>query len=209
MVAATANPVLRPCVVFASFVLAVGSASCGEASDITDDSVGTSTTASEPRDQPDPDSRAGSAADALVADDIPADEQALNRVLDAMPNEMLGMQRERSDGSVIYRADRETAGEPVVFLEVAEADDVGVGDETNRELIESAATGGGGKVTSSQTDPSAGVMYVRATEDSGDTVRHILTWATEDGPFLFVAVADTSNTLDTLVDAFSKAAASP
>ena len=181
---------------------------CGGESDVNADSVGTSTTASEPRDEPDPDSRAGSAADALVAGDIPVDVEELNRVLDAFPTELLGRQRERSDGTVVYLGDGESAEEPVVFLEVAEAEDVGVRDETNRELLETAATGGGGRVTDSQTDPSAGVMYVRGTEESGDDVRHLLTWATEDGPFLFVAVADTTDTLDALIDAFAKAAAS-
>ncbi len=146
---------------------------------------------------------------------MPGDEQELNRVLDAFPSELMGLRRERSEGKVIYRAEDELSeGDPVVFLEVAEASDVGVRDETNRELLE--RTGRGvreadyeGKTTvESQTDPSEGVMYIRITDRYGLGITHSLVWATEDGPYLFAANADTEDVLDALINAFAKAARS-
>ena len=135
---------------------------------------------------------------------MPVDERELNRVLDALPNDLLGRQRERDGGTVIYRAD----GEADLFLEVMEADDVGVRDETNRRLLEMTAGGEGRTIAARQLDPAAGVMYVGGTEGSGAEVVHFLTWATEDGPYLFAAGADTEDALAALIDAFVKAAAS-
>lgn len=175
---------------------------CGEAPDRATDSVDSITTASEPRDQPDPDSRAGSAVDALVAADMPADEQSLNRVLDALPSELLGRQRERSGGEVVYGG----AGEADLFLVAMEAEDVGTGDETNRELLEIEARREGRVVTDRHTESSAGVMYVRGTEGSGPELVHFLAWAAEDGPYLFAAGADTPGSLDVLINEFARAA---
>lgn len=135
---------------------------------------------------------------------MPTDLEELNRVLDVLPTEVLGRHKERTEGTVLYRAD----GEPDLFLEVMESDDVGVRDETNRELLEMTAAGEGRTITVRRLDPSAGIMYVGGTQGSGIEVRHFLTWATEDGPYLFAAGADTADALNAVVDAFAKAAGS-
>ena len=187
-------------------LLATSFGACGATTDPAGEAIGTSTTASEPRDEPAAESRAGSAVDALLADDMPTDEQSLNAALDALPSELLGRQRERSDGTVIYQSESEPAeGEPQVFIEVMEAADVGVRDETPRELLDMLGDGDGRTVTDRRTDPSAGVMYVRGSEKSGARTLHFLSWATEDGPYLFSAVASSSDDVDALVDAFAKA----
>lgn len=175
---------------------------CGEASDLAADSAGSRTTASEPRGEIDSDSRSEAAVDALVAEDMPADEQALNRVLDALPAELLGRARERSDGEVIYRG----AGEADLFLVAMEAEDVGTG-ETNAELLESEARQEGRVITDRRTAPSEGVMYIRGTEGSGPDLLNFLAWTTDDGPYLFAAGADTPEALDAIIDAFAKAVA--
>ena len=141
---------------------------------------------------------------ALDPSEIPADERSLLRVLQAMPDEILGRTKEQSDGDVVYRSE----GAADVFLSAMEAEDVSAGEESNRELLDIEARRPGRVVTDRDTDPGAELIYVRGTEGGAPDMIHFMAWATPEGPFLFAAGADTAEHLDAVVTAFAEAAAS-
>lgn len=132
---------------------------------------------------------------------LPTDVEGLTAALGDMPARLAGRARipGRADGEVLYGDDAE---EPL-FVVAMEAEDVGVRDETNSQLLEIEARRGDRDVTARVTDPSAPVLYVAGTEASGSA--HFLVWTSPDNPFVFAAGADSAEHLALLVTAFASA----
>lgn len=142
-----------------------------------------------------------SAVAALQAVVLPIDVEGLTAVLGDMPPRLAGRSRNPgpADGEVLYG---DGADEPF-FLVAMEAEDIGVRDETNSQLLEIEARRGDRKVTARETDPSAPVLYVAGTEASGST--HFLVWTSPENPFVFAAGADSAEHLALLLSAFASA----
>lgn len=132
---------------------------------------------------------------------LPIDVEGLAAALGDMPPRLAGRSRipGPADGEVLYGDD---VGEPLLVVAM-EADDIGVRDETNAQLLEIEARRGDRHVTARETDPSAPVLYVAGTEASGSA--HFLVWSSPDNPFVFAARADTAENLALLVNAFASA----
>ena len=141
---------------------------------------------------------------ALDPSDLPVDEASLLQVLEEMPAELIGRAKQHSGGDVVYRAE----GMPDVFVSAMESGDVGIGTESNRELLDTEAQAPGRKVTDRNTDSGGDLLYIRGTEGEPPEIVHFMAWATPDGAFLFAAGADTAEHLDAVVTAFAEAAAS-
>lgn len=148
------------------------------------------------------DDSVSAAVGALESVVLPIDVEGLVAALGDMPPRLAGRPRllDRADGEVLYGGDEE---EPL-FVVAMEAEDIGVGDETNSELLEIEARRPGRDVTARETDPSAPVLYVAGTQPTGPS--HFLVWTSPDNPFVFAAGADSAENLALLVTAFAFAA---
>lgn len=147
------------------------------------------------------DDTVSSAVAALETVVLPVDVEGLLAALGDMPARLAGRPRllDRADGEVLYGGD---TGVPL-FVVAMEAQDIGVRDETNSELLEIEARRAGRHVTARETDPSAPVLYVAGTEATGSA--HFLVWTSADNPFVFAAGADSAENLALLVAAFASA----
>ena len=131
---------------------------------------------------------------------LPTDADDALELFADLPDEIAGLRKtaKEIDGEVRY------GPEGRLFLVVMEASDMGVGDETNAQLLSIEARREDRTVIAQETEQSAPLLYVTGTE--GTPPLHFLLWTGPDNPLIFAAGAASTEDLEAILEAFAETA---